>query len=80
MQHCTKTLYLRSKENRLVIQIQKALWRKLEPLFSCDKSFALHKTEVQEIALASEDKSCRPETNLKPQLIDMCVSQCETNG
>ena len=22
----------------------------------------------------------RPETNLKPQLIDVCASQCETNG
>ena len=29
--HCRKTLHSRTKEIRLVIQIQKALWRKLEP-------------------------------------------------
>ena len=27
-------LHSRTNKNRLVIQIQKALWRKLEPLFS----------------------------------------------
>ena len=37
IQHCRKTLPSRTKENRLVIQIQKALWRKLEPLFSRNK-------------------------------------------
>ena len=37
IQHCRKTLHSRTKENRLVIQIQKALWRKLEPLFSRNK-------------------------------------------
>ena len=35
--HCRKTLHSRTKEIRLVIQIQKALWRKLEPLFSRNK-------------------------------------------
>ena len=37
IEHCRKTLHSRTKENRLVIQIQKALWRKLEPLFSRNK-------------------------------------------
>ena len=37
IQRCRKTLHSRTKENRLVIQIQKALWRKLEPLFSRNK-------------------------------------------
>ena len=37
IQHCKKTLHSRTKENRLVIQIQKALWRTLEPLFSRNK-------------------------------------------
>ena len=37
IQHCRKTLHSQTKENRLVIQIQKALWRKLEPLFSRNK-------------------------------------------
>ena len=42
--HCRKTLHSRTKEIRLVIQIQKALWRKLEPLFSRNKkSFTLQK-------------------------------------
>ena len=35
--HCRKTLHSRTKEIRLVIQIQKALRRKLEPLFSRNK-------------------------------------------
>ena len=37
IQHCRKTLHSRTKENRLVIQIQKALRRKLETLFSRNK-------------------------------------------
>ena len=37
IQHCRKTLPSRTKENRLVIQIQKAVWRKLETLFSRNK-------------------------------------------
>ena len=61
IQHCRKTLYSRTKENRLVIHIQKALWRKLEPLFSRNKKLYASK-EVKENALASEGKSCRPET------------------
>ena len=35
--HCRKTLHSRTKENRLVIQIEKALWRKVRPLFSRKK-------------------------------------------
>ena len=61
IQHCRKTLHSRTKENRLVIQIQKALWRKLEPLFSRNKKLYASK-EVKENAFASEGKSCRPET------------------
>ena len=56
-----KRLHSWTKENRLVIQIQKALWRKLEPLFSGNKKLHTSK-EVKENALASEGKSCRPET------------------
>ena len=42
--HCRKTLHPRTKEICLVIQIQKALWRKLEPSFSRNKkSFTLQK-------------------------------------
>ena len=37
IQRCRKTLHSRTKENRVVIQIQKALWRKLETLFSRNK-------------------------------------------
>ena len=37
IQSCRKTLRSRTKENRLVIQIQKTLWRKLETLFSRNK-------------------------------------------
>ena len=39
---------------------QKALWRKLEPLFNRNKKLYTSK-EVRENALASEDKSCWPE-------------------
>ena len=63
--HCRKTLHSRTKEIRLVIQIQKALWRKLEPLFSRNKKKLYASEEVKEIALASEGKSCRPENNKK---------------
>ena len=42
----------RSNKNRLVIQIQKALWRKLEPLFSHNKMLYSSETEVTENALA----------------------------
>ena len=59
--YCRKRLHSWTKENRLVIQIQKALWRKLEPLFSRNKKLYASK-EVKENALASEGKSCRPET------------------
>ena len=61
IQLCRKTLHSRTKENSLVIQIQKALWRKLETSFSRNKKLYASK-EVKENALASEGKSCRPET------------------
>ena len=39
-----KNITLTTKGNRLVIQIQKALWKKLEPLFSRNKKrFTLQK-------------------------------------
>ena len=42
--HCRKTLHSRTKEIRLVVQIQKELRRKLEPLLSRNKkSFTLQK-------------------------------------
>ena len=56
-----KTLHSRTKGNRVVIQIQKALWRKLQPLFDLNKMLYASK-EVKENALSSEGKSCRPET------------------
>ena len=56
-----KTLHSRTKENLLVIQIQKALWRKVRPLFSRNKKLYAPK-EVKENTVASECKSCRPET------------------
>ena len=50
-----------TKENRLVIQVQKALWRKIRALLSRNKkSYALN--EVKENALSSGGNSCRPET------------------
>ena len=61
IQRCRITLYSRTKENRLVIQIQKALWRKLKPLFSHNKKVYATK-ELKKNALAPEGKSCRPET------------------
>ena len=72
IQHCRKTLHSRTKENRLVIQIQKALWRKLEPFFSRNKK-ALRFKRGQKNALASEGKSCRPENNNYSQSI--CMSR-----
>ena len=53
-------LHSRTNKNRLVIQIQKALWRKLEPLFSRNKMLYASKTEVTENALELEGKSFRP--------------------
>ena len=49
----------------LVIQIQEALWRRinnLKLLFTAAKEEIYVSKEVEESALASEDKSCRPET------------------
>ena len=45
-------LHSRTNKNRLVIQIQKALWRKLEPLFNYNKMLYSSETEVTENALA----------------------------
>ena len=49
-------LHSRTNKNRLVIQIQKALWRKLEPLFSRNKMLYTSKTEVTENTLELEGK------------------------
>ena len=78
IQHCRKTLHSRAKENRFVIKIQKALWRKLEPLFNRNKKLHASK-EFKENVLASEGKSCRPETITT---VNRCVmsSQCEKCG
>ena len=48
-----KNITFTSKENRVVIHIQKALWRRLEPLFNRNKKLYASR-EVKEIALASE--------------------------
>ena len=71
--------HLRSNKNRLVIQIQKALWRKLEPLFSRNKMLYASKTEVAENAIALEGKSFRPDTKTTVNRY-VCHSQCETSG
>ena len=59
-----KHVYLHSRTNKncLVIQIQKAIWRKLEPLFSLNKMLYASKTEVTENALELERNSFRPDT------------------
>ena len=61
IQHFRKTLHSYGLENRLVIQTQKALWRKVRPLFRLNKKLYASK-EVKENALTLEGKSCRPET------------------
>ena len=74
-------LHSRTNKNRLVIQIQKALWRKLELLFSRNKMLHASKTEVTENALALEGKSFRPDTKTTVNRY-MCATttQCETSG
>ena len=47
--------YSRTKNNHIVIEVQKALRRKIEPLLGRNKKF-------KECTLASLRKSCRPET------------------
>ena len=69
IQHCRKTLHSSTKENPLVSQIQKALWRKLKPLLRCNKKPYASK-EVKENALSSEGKSCWPETKTT---VNRCV-------
>ena len=61
IQHCRKTLQSRTKENRLVIQIQKRFGEKWNPYSAVIKKLYVSK-EVKENTLASEGKSCRPET------------------
>ena len=61
IQHCRKTLHSRTKENRLVILIQKALGENWNPYSAVIKSFTLQRSQRIN-ALASEGKSCRPET------------------
>ena len=60
IQRCRMTLYSRTKENRLVVQIEKTISRKFKPLFSRNKKVYASK-EVKENALASEGKLCRRE-------------------
>ena len=69
IQHCRNTFHSRTKENRLVIQIQKALWRKLRPLFSRNKKLYASK-EVKENALSAEGNSCWPKTKTA---VNRCV-------
>ena len=65
-----KNITFTSKENRVVIHIQKALWRRLEPLFNRNKKLYASR-EVKETALASEGQlSCRPETK---NTVNRCV-------
>ena len=61
IEHCRKTLHSRTKENRLVIQIQKAFWRKVRPLFSRNKKLYASKEVKTKNIRASESKSCQPE-------------------
>ena len=79
IQHCRKTLQSRTKENRLVIQIQKHFGENWNPYSAVIEKLYASK-EVKENVLASEGKSCQPETI--PTVINMCVmtSQCETCG
>ena len=75
IQHCKKQhfyLHSRTNKNRLVIQIQKALWRKLEPLFSRNKMLYASKTKVIENALELEEKSFR-ECRYKNHSKSICV-------
>ena len=44
IQHCRKTSHSRTRENRLVIQIYKALWRKLERM-ACHYLFTMLATD-----------------------------------
>ena len=55
--------------------------KKLKLSFSSSKEVYASK-EVKENALASEGKSCRPRTKIKPQKINMpaMTSQCKTSG
>ena len=75
----------RTKNNYIVFQIQKLLWRKLEPLLGRNKKLFSLK-EVKEYAHASEGKSCRPDTKTKADryvchlLESAMTSQCETGG
>ena len=65
-----KNITFTSKENRVVIHIQKALWRRLEPLFNRNKKLYASR-EVKETALASEGQlSSRPETK---NTVNRCV-------
>ena len=57
IQHCKKNnifIYIHGLTKTAYIQIQKALWRKLEPLFSRNKILDASETEVTEYALALE--------------------------
>ena len=74
-----KTLYSRTKENRLVIQIQKALWRKLEPLFSRNKK-ALRFKRGQRKCACIRGQILPTRNNNHSKSICVMTSQCETCG
>ena len=69
------TLHLRTKENHLVSQIQRALWRKLQPLIN--KKLYVQKRSKK---ILSYQRANPADQKKKPQQIDMCAmtSQCET--
>ena len=73
IRHCRKTLQSRTKENRLVIQIQKRFGENWNPYSAVVKKIYVSK-EVKENALASEGKSCRPETMTTVMSKSICVS------
>ena len=77
--HCRKTLHAWTKENHLVIQIQKALWRKLEPLFSRHKKVLRFKRGQRKCASIRGQILLTRNNNYSKS---MCVmtSQCETCG
>ena len=79
IQHCRKTLHSRTKENRLVSQIQKAFWRKVRPLLSRNKKLYDSK-EVKKMLV--HQRANPADQKQKPQYIDMyaITSQCETSG
>ena len=78
--HCRKTLHSRTKEIRLVIQIQKALWRKLETSFTHNKkSFTLQKRS-KKLRLHQRANPADQKTITTVNRYYVMTSQCETCG